>query len=72
MQLSKGSMSLIQVLRGIEEMMMMMMMMMMGELNQSEECTVQQNLKSIGHHDSLDKEKQFGSRKHKQVVLRKT
>jgi len=39
MQLSKGSMSLIQVLHGIEEMMMMMMMMMMGELNQSEECT---------------------------------
>jgi hypothetical protein len=38
MQLSKGSMSLIQVLHGIEEM-MMMMMMMMGELNQSEECT---------------------------------
>jgi hypothetical protein len=35
MQLSKGSMSLIQVLHGIEE----MMMMMMGELNQSEECT---------------------------------
>jgi hypothetical protein len=38
MQLSKGSMSLIQVLHGIEEM-MMIMMMMMGELNQSEECT---------------------------------
>jgi hypothetical protein len=37
MQLSKGSMSLIQVLHGIEE--MMMTMMMMGELNQSEECT---------------------------------
>jgi hypothetical protein len=35
MQLSKGSMSLIQVLHGIEE----MMMTMMGELNQSEECT---------------------------------
>jgi hypothetical protein len=35
MQLSKGSMSLIQVLHGTEE----MMMMMMGELNQSEECT---------------------------------
>jgi hypothetical protein len=33
---------------------------------------VQQNLKPIGYHDSLDKEKQFGSRKHKPVVLRKT
>jgi hypothetical protein len=33
MQLSKGSMSLIQVLHRTEEMMMMMMM------NQSEECT---------------------------------
>jgi hypothetical protein len=38
MQLSKGSMSLIQVLHRTEEM-MMMMMMTMGELNQSEECT---------------------------------
>jgi hypothetical protein len=37
MQLSKGSMSLIQVLHRTEEMMMMMMMMMM--MNQSEECT---------------------------------
>jgi hypothetical protein len=34
MQLSIGSMSLIQVLHRTEE-----MMMMMGELNQSEECT---------------------------------
>jgi hypothetical protein len=34
MQLSKGSMSLIQVLHGTEQ-----MMIMMGELNQSEECT---------------------------------